>query len=1047
MQYTVYRNATQVAIVSPTGNQDKRIMGANTVSMQFELPAFTQFNIGDYVDVYGERYYLNSDPTYKEESSIRWSYTLNFQAVPYDLIRAKYFFYGSDNTIKEPDFSLTGTASVFIDLILTNVGRTQSGWIKGTVDDTETVTLTFSNENCMAVLSRLAEQFKTEYWIEGKTIHLTKRGDILPVTLSYGQGKGLRNIERKPLDDNPPITRLYVFGSEKNIPADYRSYSKRLRLPIASAPNGYIEANTALYGIREEVYTNDAIYPNRIGEVTASASINSFTDTGLDFDINAQLIPGTTAKIAFNTGQLAGYSFEISSYNASTHTVTFNTNTDEKALTVPSDLMRPAVGDKWALFDVIMPQSYITAAEQALLVDGQNYLDQNSGGRFNYTLTTDPFHFERTSTTLQLGKYIGLISTEFGINGNIRIVGYSRDIQHPYQYSSVEVSEVTQINPVVVADTKQRDLVNTVSATKKVTGRVGDLAFKSLVEQAMLGETVMDGGYFRTDLIDVLNLIVQNLYTGKVRITAADNNIRIVDLPGDGKDVILLDDNSSYEGKTKSTIPPLTSPGGDPDPNYLYTDVETVGGVDTTYYYYALRGEGMRVGKLGENNISFGKKSIVMTDNNGIIRQFIGSQNGTQNGSVRFDITDGAILDGITYVPDGTTKSIKLVADVVSGVNVLSWTEATPVEEYAYNPVLADTGSGGGTVDPPSGGTTPTTFKAAGFPLGLMTKRTTTDNVNNISILLNDVNRITLENDLKGKSLRPTEFVTNFSNADPQVAWAKSNGLDVHGHCLLWSKDSQQPQYILDYDAAGTLTTDQWKDQLKSYIQTPILHYKNTAEVSGTIKSWDVINEPFLEAPDINTTARIVFKDCVWLRRLGPDYIKLAFQYAYEADPSPLYFLNEYGMEYGWKKVDEMVRLANEYKAAGVPMHGFGLQLHTYVTISDSAITGNLQKLADTGMKIHISEVAMQIRTGSDTDPFLLTPEREATQAAKYVTLFNAFKNIVPTSQKFGITTWGIRDGDYFKVITSGKVDYPMLFDDNFNYKQAYTDALAAILA
>ncbi|WP_145859036.1 phage tail protein [Pedobacter suwonensis] len=468
MNYEIKRAGVTVATVTPKGVQDKLIMAQNKVDMNFELNSYVDFFIGDYVDVYGERYWLNVDASVKEESSIRWVYTLPLQAIPFDLIRTIFFMYDDQNQLKEPVFDLTGDMETFLDLIITNLSRFQVGWVKGNVDPTDVKTLSFNSENCMAVLSRLAEEFQTEYWFDGQTIHLTKRGEVLNTTLEQGKGKGLRKIERVPLDNKSPITRLYVFGSEQNLPSTYRNGSKRLKLPLSVAPNYYLEKNVDLYREREDTYINEDIFPRRKGKVTNTTAINNFTDTALDFDINLQLIPGTSAKVKFLTGQLAGYQFEIANggYNHTTKTITILANKDEKAFTVPSDVLRPSVGDEWVLLDIKMPDSYIFNAENELLAAGLKQLNEVNGSRFNYLLTTDPFHFARTSTNLSLGKYIRLKSTEFNVDNDIRIVGYTRDLQNPYEYPTVQVSSFLQFHPAVIADSQQRAIERAVQINK-----------------------------------------------------------------------------------------------------------------------------------------------------------------------------------------------------------------------------------------------------------------------------------------------------------------------------------------------------------------------------------------------------------------------------------------------------------------------------------------------------------------------------------------------------------------------------------------------------
>jgi GH35 family endo-1,4-beta-xylanase len=548
------------------------------------------------------------------------------------------------------------------------------------------------------------------------------------------------------------------------------------------------------------------------------------------------------------------------------------------------------------------------------------------------------------------------------------------------------------------------------------------------------GKLTVRGEIIATDA-QFINLAVENLKTGKVKITAENNNIIIED--GDKNAMIILDDDCAVEGYTLSPVDggrpviiPVYGPGArfglSPNNSSGFSSIGRKGLFTNGKYTAGGNGKTLVMDHDGFSTNS-GKRTLsgqfrlAPIPNNPAL---------TDNNAMLVTIENGLIV-GFEELVDGTKQPMTV-------------NDPTSLPPDNTNDTGYTSGDGGGGIDPPIQ-ITPTTFTAANFPLGLVTKRGQTSNTNYSGILSTHVKRFTIENDLKTTTTRVNETTFNYTNADTQAAWAKENGLTIHGHCLLWAKDAYIPQYIKDYETAGTLTTQQWNDKLKDLIQAPILHYKNTPSVSGVIKSWDVVNEPFLEAADIDTTARVVFKNCVWLRVLGPDYIKLAFQYAYEADPTCIYFLNDYGWEYGWKKVDEMVRLATEYQAAGIPMHGWGLQLHTYLSMSNNGITSNLQRLVDTGLKIHISELAIQLREGTVPNPFVLTPALEASQAAKFVTIFNAFKAI-PSEQKFGITTWGIIDSGYWKVVDSGNADYPLLFNDDFTTKQGYRDALTAIL-
>ncbi|MXV16822.1 hypothetical protein [Hufsiella ginkgonis] len=444
MNYDILRGSSLIATVSPSGSIERAIMGPNIANMTFELSSLIHFRVGDHVVIQGQNYYINTEPDVKKESSIKFIYSLKLEVVLYDLIRSKYFFYNSENVLTKSEFSLMGNAETFIDLLLLNVARRQTGWIKGTVDVTDTRMLTFNNENCLTVLSRLAEEFKTEFWIEGQTIHLTKRGNLVPLELQYGRGNGLYNIERIQQQDKQLVTVLYAEGGEKNIPADYRGFSSRLRLP---SPLLFLERNVSQYGAREDTIVFPEIYPKRIGIVTAVGDEFTFTDTGIDFDLNLQLIDKVSAKVEFQTGYLAGNKFEIEagSFDYSSKTMRLLVN-QERDLVMPSSAFKPAVGDKYIISDIIMPNAYILAAELELQTAAQNYLNLNSDARKIYQVTCDNILFKQYNYSLTLGSYITLTDDDFGFSDAIRVLGFSQDLQDPSKITNLNLSEQVEIN-------------------------------------------------------------------------------------------------------------------------------------------------------------------------------------------------------------------------------------------------------------------------------------------------------------------------------------------------------------------------------------------------------------------------------------------------------------------------------------------------------------------------------------------------------------------------------------------------------------------------
>lgn len=464
--YNIKRGLTTIATVRPiSGMMTKKIMGENIVDMSFILNAPVSFEVGDYVTVYGEDFTLNALPQLVKHNSSKYEYVCQFQGSQYDLAKYAFLMLGDDNSIKEPDFSIIGNAEAFIDLIIQNANRVGSGWTKGDIDSTETKNISFSNINCLAALSTLADEFKTEFWVIGKTIHFTTKGVSSGLTFEYGKGKGLYDIRRANKDGASIITRLYAFGSSRNIPSNYRSYSNRLKIPAATGT--YLESGVAEYGVIEGVVIFDDIYPKRIGTVSAvnAGNVFEFTDSGMDFDVNAQLLPDAAAKVQFLTGLMAGYEFTVKSYNSATKTFTINKNDNEKSLEIPGSVFKPAIGDTFIVYDIIMPGTYISAAESELETAGLAYLASNALSRVLYSVNCDPLHFKKSAITVGLGNSVIIKDTPLGINDTIRVIGLTRSIildgieQYRYTLDLSESIQPAKIVRDMIKDEKVQNII------------------------------------------------------------------------------------------------------------------------------------------------------------------------------------------------------------------------------------------------------------------------------------------------------------------------------------------------------------------------------------------------------------------------------------------------------------------------------------------------------------------------------------------------------------------------------------------------------------
>jgi hypothetical protein len=519
MIYQIKRGSEIITSVRAEGKVSSKMMGEELVNMSFTLTSKITFQVGDTVEVYGNTYYLISDPSYTKNNSREFAYDLQFAGVKYNLADVQFFQYDSENELTVPEFTVITNAETLVNLLIANANRTQTGWVKGVVDETEHKQVDFSGHNCLSALNVIAEAFDLEFWVDGnKSIHFTKRDESSGYSFKYGKGNGLKNISRSQLQDFSLVTRLYAMGSDKNLPMNYRNGQKKLRMPVP-----YLEQNTNIYKVIEQTKTFEEIFPKYDGVVTAVNGSNPlvFTDANLPFDLNATdgngnttvLIKGVSAKVIFQTGQLAGYTLEIREYgfNSATKTFTLLVNKDEKTLEIPSDLIRPAVGDKYIIVDIMMPPAYVNDAEAKLQIAAQEYLDKNSHIRHQYFVTSDPIYFKANNINITVGFSVHFIDEAFGLDDDIRVTGVTKDLQNKYDVQ-FEMAEVSSL-PGVVKTAIQNS--NTLAGLIRNTKFNTELARQSYYFAREMFDKVFDGeGYFDPENIKPLSIETKSISLG-----------------------------------------------------------------------------------------------------------------------------------------------------------------------------------------------------------------------------------------------------------------------------------------------------------------------------------------------------------------------------------------------------------------------------------------------------------------------------------------------------------------------------------------------------
>ena len=251
--------------------------------------------------------------------------------------------------------------------------------------------------------------------------------------------------------------------------------------------------------------------------------------------------------------------------------------------------------------------------------------------------------------------------------------------------------------------------------------------------------------------------------------------------------------------------------------------------------------------------------------------------------------------------------------------------------------------------------------------------------------------------------------------------------------------------FLLDNFSVGasntTIDAPLVKSALQNWITAIVSRYK------GKVTGWDVANEVVVdgtgELRKSSNSSQSGNDYFYWADYLGKEYIADAFRWANAADPSAKLFINDYNLESDNRKLDSLIKIINELKAAAVLVSGVGTQMHININTSNSGIDNAFQKLASTGLLIHVSELDVRINP-SDIFAFITTQAILDQQAAKYKYVAESYFRNVPAVQRFGITVWNVTDADSW-IVTGGKVDAPTLFDNNYIKKPAFTGFLQGL--
>lgn len=307
------------------------------------------------------------------------------------------------------------------------------------------------------------------------------------------------------------------------------------------------------------------------------------------------------------------------------------------------------------------------------------------------------------------------------------------------------------------------------------------------------------------------------------------------------------------------------------------------------------------------------------------------------------------------------------------------------------------------------------------------------------TLLFKHFGTVTPENCLKPQPVHPEEGRYAFAAGDALVEMARSNGLTVNGHTLVWH--SQCPDWFF-VDNGQPAGRELVLKRMREHIAAVAGHY------AGKMASWDVVNEAIDDG-------REYLRKSKWLTCIGEDFIAEAFIAARQADPKAELIYNDYGIEAGPKR-EKTLRLIRDLKQRKAPITGVGIQGHwslDYMPLKE--IEEAIVAFHAEGLKVAITELDIDVVTkstiGADVnarekgtaDPFVngLSPEAQKRLTERYTQLFALFLKHKDKISR--VTFWGLHDGrSWLNSWPRKRTNHPLFFDRSLQLKPAMTSVL-----
>lgn len=474
------------------------------ILLKFSLENPIYFKLGSYVECdlgLFEVCDLQS-PTFNTDNA-GYDYELRLDA-HYWKWKNKIFKYTPEVAGQEASWNLTASLDVHVGIVLRNLkalgykykGRDFEFSIDSSVEN-KSLLMSYDNINILDALFSMGakDKWSCDVWITENIIHFGRCEFGDPIDFELGV-----NVEEMTRSDSQSTyaTRIYAFGSTRNIPTNYRPVDesivvngvvqKRLMLP---ADTPYIDAYEGMSQEEaiEDVVIFEDVYPRRVGtmsdittheytdivkeegkpDVVTKWDAYRFKDSGITFS-EYYVLKGEMLKIKFESGSLNGMEFEVwfnpcdkeggetpipeknedGTWNSLAQVWEIKRNEDY-GRPIPDETLKPKAGDTYVLsgFDSTSAvfSTMVSAAEQELKEKAEAYIAKS---RIDPSTYSNKMLYDEKSSLLEIGDRVNLINPAFFETGNrqSRIIGFEYNLDYPYDHPVYTVGETASYSRI-----------------------------------------------------------------------------------------------------------------------------------------------------------------------------------------------------------------------------------------------------------------------------------------------------------------------------------------------------------------------------------------------------------------------------------------------------------------------------------------------------------------------------------------------------------------------------------------------------------------------